>query len=98
LIFGLGARRSNAARARKRVQLRGGARRQPARRTQDGRAAAGGEASGYGSPGERERAALSRLSRAPTKQMGPYRRSSGLSRSVKENFVSTTWPSTERTR
>ena len=45
--------------------MRGGARRQPARRTQDGRAAAGGEASGYGNPGERERATLSLLPRAP---------------------------------
>ena len=43
------------ARARRRVQLRGGARRQPARRTF---------------------CTLSRLSRAPTKQMGPYPRSS----------------------
>jgi len=38
----------------RRVQLRGGARRQPARRTF---------------------CTLSRLSRAPTKQMGPYHRS-----------------------
>ena len=59
----------------RRVQMRGGARRQSARRTQDGRAEAGGEASGYESPGERERATLSRLSRAPTKQMGRYHRS-----------------------
>jgi len=47
--------RRNPARARRRVQLRGGARRQPARRTVR---------------------TLSRLSRAPTKQMGPYPRSS----------------------
>jgi hypothetical protein len=53
------------ARAMRRVQLRGGARWPHARRTQGGRAAAGGEASGYGSPGERERAALSARSRAP---------------------------------
>ena len=72
-----GACRSNPARARRRVQLRGGARRQPARRTC---------------------CTLSRLSRAPTKQMGPYRRSSGLSRIVNEKLESTTWPSTERTR
>ena len=51
----LGACRRNPARARRRVQLRGGARRQPARRTF---------------------CTLSRLSRAPTKQMGPYHRSS----------------------
>src|SRR6185295_167220 len=43
-----------ARRMLKKVQMRGGARRQPARRTGDGRAAAAGEASGYGSPGERE--------------------------------------------
>ena len=48
----LGACRRNPARARRRVQLRGGARRQPARRTF---------------------CTLSRLSRAPTKQMGPSR-------------------------
>ena len=52
---GLGACRRNPARAMRRVQLRGGARRQPARRTF---------------------CTLSRLSRAPTKQMGPYHRSS----------------------
>ena len=51
----VGACRSKSrARATRRVQLRGGARWQPARRT---------------------RCTLSRLSRAPTKQMGPYRRS-----------------------
>ena len=55
-IVARGARRRNAARATRRVQLRGGARRQPARRTC---------------------CTLSRLPRAPTKQMGPYRRSSG---------------------
>ena len=48
------ARRRKPARARRRVQLRGGARRQPARRTF---------------------CTLSRLPRAPTKQMGPYPRS-----------------------
>ena len=47
----------NPARARRRVQLRGGARRPPARRTC---------------------CTLSRRSRAPTKQMGPYPRSSSL--------------------
>ena len=47
--------RGTPARAMRRVQLRGGARRQPARRT---------------------RCTLSRLSRAPTKQMGPSHRSS----------------------
>ena len=47
--------RRSPARAMRRVQLRGGARRQPARRTF---------------------CTLSRLPRAPTKQMGPYRRSS----------------------
>ena len=51
----LGACRRNPARAMRRVQLRGGARRQPARRTF---------------------CTLSRLPRAPTKQMGPYHRSS----------------------
>ena len=50
----LGARRRSAGRAMRRVQLRGGARRQPARRTF---------------------CTLSRLSRAPTKQMGPCHRS-----------------------
>ena len=55
-----GACRRNRARAMRRVQLRGGARRQPARRTFR---------------------TLSRLPRAPTKQMGPYHRSaSGRSR------------------
>ena len=54
----LGACRRNPARAMRRVQLRGGARRQPARRTF---------------------CTLSRLSRAPTKQMGPYHRSSARS-------------------
>ena len=52
----LGACRRNPARAMRRVQLRGGARRQPARRS---------------------RSTLSLRSRAPTKQMGPYHRSSG---------------------
>ena len=59
------ARALERSRWLRKVQMRGGARRQPARRTQDGRAAAGSEASGYGSPGERERATLSRLPRAP---------------------------------
>ena len=74
----------NAARAMRRVQLRGGARRQPARRTLCGSLALARIsgfarlASGFGSP------SVSRLSRAPTKQMGPYHRSSGrLSRSRK---------------
>ena len=54
----------------KKVQMRGGARRPHARRTWVERAAAGGEASGYGNPGEHKRATLSGRPRAPTKQMG----------------------------
>src|SRR6185295_9851700 len=48
----------------RRVQLRGGARRQPARRTC---------------------CTLSRLPRAPTKQMGPYHRSGSLSEKTGES-------------
>ena len=59
LLLALGACRRNPARAMRRVQLRGGARRQPARRTF---------------------CTLSRLSRAPTKQMGPSHRSLALRR------------------
>ena len=50
----------------RRGQMRGGARRPGARRSRSQ-----SEASGYGSPGERERAALSARSRAPT--AAPYR-------------------------